>query len=64
MVYLALFGLGHVLLGPMWQGLLLLVLSAACAFALYTNIIRSGWGSEGGQSKTTTKPGVAGLATR
>ena len=49
MVYLALFGLGHVLLGPMWQGLLLLVLSAACAFALYTNIIRSGWGSEGGE---------------
>jgi solute:Na+ symporter, SSS family len=62
MVYLALFGLGHVLLGPMWQGLLLLVLAAACAFALYTNIIRSGWGGEGEQLKMTAKPGVAGAA--
>src|SRR6266513_2932305 len=62
MVYLALFGLGHVLLGPMWQGLLLLVLAAACAFALYTNIIRSGWGGEGEQLKMTAKPGVAGVA--
>ena len=62
MVYLALFGLGHVLLGPMWQGLLLLALSAACAFALYTNIIRSGWGGEGEQLKMTAKPGVAGVA--
>jgi hypothetical protein len=53
MVYLALFGLGHVLLGPMWQGLLLLVLSAACAFALYRNIIRSGWGGEGEQLTAT-----------
>jgi Na+/proline symporter len=61
MVYLALFGLGHVLLGPMWQGLLLLVLAAACAFALYTNIIRSGWGGEE-QLKMTAKPGVAGVA--
>src|SRR5256886_2529700 len=62
MVYLALFGLGHVLLGPMWQGLLLLVLAAACAFALYTNIIRSGWGGEGEQLKMAAKPGVAGIA--
>jgi solute:Na+ symporter, SSS family len=61
MVYLALFGLGHVLLGPMWQGLLLLVLAAACAFALYTNIIRSGWGG-GEQLKMPAKPGVAGVA--
>ena len=61
MVYLALFGLGHVLLGPMWQGLLLLVLAAACAFALYTNIICSGWGG-GEQLKMTAKPGVAGVA--
>src|SRR6476660_6784165 len=62
MVYLALFGLGHVLLGPMWQGLLLLVLAAACAFALYTNIIRSGWGGEGEQLKMMAKPGVTGAA--
>jgi solute:Na+ symporter, SSS family len=60
MVYLALFGLGHVLLGPMWQGLLLLILAAACAFALYTNIIRSGWGGDGEQLKMTAKPGVVG----
>ena len=63
MVYLALFGLGHVLLGPMWQGLLLLVLAAACAFALYTNILRSGWGGEGEQPKMSAKPGVASVVT-
>jgi len=45
MVYLALFGLGHVLIGPFWQGAGLLALSAICAGALYSNISRS-WGSE------------------
>src|SRR5229473_1404759 len=46
MVYLALFGLGHVLLGPMWEGLVLLMISAICAGMLYSNISRSGWGEE------------------
>jgi SSS family solute:Na+ symporter len=41
MVYLALFGLGRVLLGPMWEGMLLLAISAVCAFTLYSNISRS-----------------------
>jgi SSS family solute:Na+ symporter len=45
MVYLALFGLGHVLIGPFWQGAGLLTLSAICAGALYSNISRS-WGGE------------------
>ncbi|HUJ96579.1 MAG TPA: sodium:solute symporter family protein [Terriglobales bacterium] len=43
MVYLALFGLGHVLLGPFWEGLLLLLLSAICAGILSSNIRRSEW---------------------
>jgi SSS family solute:Na+ symporter len=45
MVYLALFGLGHVLLGPFWEGAGLLAVSAVCAGALYSNISRS-WGAE------------------
>ena len=34
MVYMALFGLGHVLLGPFWEGIALLTASAICAGAL------------------------------
>jgi solute:Na+ symporter, SSS family len=43
MVYLALFGLGRVLLGPFWLGLALLTASAICAGLLYSNISRTGW---------------------
>ena len=47
MVYLALFGLGHVLLGPFWEGIGLLTVSAICAGVLYSNISRGGWTEEG-----------------
>jgi len=47
MVYMALFGLGHVLLGPFWEGIGLLTGSAICAGALYSNISRGGWSEEG-----------------
>jgi SSS family solute:Na+ symporter len=47
MVYMALFGLGHVLLGPFWEGIGLLTASAICAGALYSNISRGGWSEEG-----------------
>jgi hypothetical protein len=43
MVYLALFGIGHILIGPLWEGLALLVGSAICAAILYNNISKSGW---------------------
>ena len=43
MVYLALFGLGRVLLGPFWLGLALLTASAICAGLLYSNLARTGW---------------------
>lgn len=46
MVYLALFGIGHVLIGPASEGLLLLGGSAACAIALYANLARQGWENE------------------
>ena len=46
MVYMALFGLGHVLLGPFWEGIALLTASAICAGALYSNIARSSWSEE------------------
>jgi Na+/proline symporter len=45
MVYLALFGLGRVLLGPMGQGIGLLFASGVCAAALYANLARQGWKS-------------------
>jgi hypothetical protein len=43
MVYLALFGSGYLLLGTSGKGILLLVLSIACAGALYANLTKSGW---------------------
>jgi SSS family solute:Na+ symporter len=46
MVYLALFGLGRVLLGPFWIGVALLTASAICAGLLYSNISRTGWSGE------------------
>jgi len=46
MVYLALFGAGHILIGPWGEGALLLGGSAICAMALYFNLARQGWGSE------------------
>ncbi|HZQ25466.1 MAG TPA: sodium:solute symporter family protein [Terriglobales bacterium] len=46
MVYLALFGLGHVLMGPLGLGIGLLLGSAVCAALLYVNISRQGWGGE------------------
>ncbi|HKD01966.1 MAG TPA: sodium:solute symporter family protein [Terriglobales bacterium] len=46
MVYLALFGGGHILIGPWGEGVLLLGGSAICAMALYFNLARQGWESE------------------
>ena len=46
MVYLALFGAGHILIGPWGEGMLLLGGSAVCAMALYFNLARQGWESE------------------
>src|SRR5437868_7616044 len=59
MVYMALFGLGHVLLGPFWEGVGLLVVSAICAGALYSNISRSSWGVEQGEVLVTSPKDVA-----
>jgi len=64
MVYLALFGLGHVLLGPLWEGFVLLLISAICAGLLYSNISRSGWKEDGAASIGAQKQGVVGAATR
>jgi SSS family solute:Na+ symporter len=46
MVYCALFGLGKVILHEAGWGAILLVLAAACAFALNINMARSGWVTE------------------
>ena len=59
MVYMALFGLGHVLLGPFWKGVVLLAVSAICAGALYSNISRSDWGAEEGELLATSPKDVA-----
>ena len=47
MVYLALFGSGYLLLGTSLKGVVLLVLAALCAGALYSNLARSGWETAG-----------------
>ncbi|MBV9572442.1 MAG: Na+:solute symporter [Acidobacteriales bacterium] len=46
MVYLALFGIGQILLGPVWKGLLLMIVSAAAAASLYWNISHTDWKAE------------------
>jgi len=43
MIYLALFGSGYLLMGTTGKGLLLVVLSLACAGGLYANLAKSGW---------------------
>jgi SSS family solute:Na+ symporter len=63
MVYFALFGLGCVLLGPMWKGGVLLFAAGICAGVLYSNISRTGWSEEGAERIVLSKPGTVG-ATR
>jgi solute:Na+ symporter, SSS family len=46
MVYLALFGVGRILLGPLSTGVILLLGSAVCAGLLYRNLSRQGWQTE------------------
>jgi hypothetical protein len=46
MVYLALFGTGHLLIGPVGEGIILWIGAAVCAIALYANLARQGWSSE------------------
>ncbi|HKS76959.1 MAG TPA: sodium:solute symporter family protein [Terriglobales bacterium] len=43
MVYLALFGVGHLLLGPLGEGVVLLFASGVVAALLYANLSRQGW---------------------
>jgi hypothetical protein len=43
MVYCALFGMGHILLGPTFEGMVLLGLAGLCAGMLFSNLNRSGW---------------------
>jgi Na+/proline symporter len=56
MVYLALFGSGRVLLQRTGSGIILLVLAAACALALYANLSRTGWEPVGENASSTEKP--------
>ncbi|MGH9374956.1 MAG: sodium:solute symporter family transporter, partial [Terriglobia bacterium] len=43
MVYLAMFGIGRLILGPHWVGWVYLFLSAACGYAIYWDFSRRGW---------------------
>jgi len=43
MVYLTLFGVGLLLLGPVEKGILLLLAAGACAVGLHSNLSRQGW---------------------
>lgn len=43
MVYMALFGIGKLLLGPVWLGITFLLVSAASGYAIYWDFSRRGW---------------------
>lgn len=49
MVYMALFGIGKLLLGPALLGLLFLTISAVCGYAIYWDFSRRGWERLSGQ---------------
>jgi SSS family solute:Na+ symporter len=45
LVYCALFGIGRLILGPVWLGLVLLAIAALCTFFLFWDLNRRGWES-------------------
>ena len=45
MVYMALFGIGHLLLGSTSLGIVFLVVSAASGYAIYWDFSKRGWES-------------------
>ena len=58
MVYLALFGLGKLILNQPVLGIALLAGSAVCAFALYKEQSRRGWGAETEQAAERAREAV------
>jgi hypothetical protein len=50
MVYMALFGIGKILLGSSPVGVAFLAISAACAYAIYWDFSRRGWETLSGKS--------------
>jgi Na+/proline symporter len=59
MVYAALFGVGKLLLGAPVAGIVLLIIAALCAWALYTDLSRRGWAMEGPEHTPSPKPEIA-----
>jgi SSS family solute:Na+ symporter len=49
MVYMAMFGLGKLILGPAWEGWIFLVIAAFSAFAIYWDFSKRGWGALSGK---------------
>jgi hypothetical protein len=43
MVYMALFGIGHLLLGSTSLGIVFLVVAVFCAYAIYWDFSKRGW---------------------
>jgi Na+/proline symporter len=57
MVYCALFGVGKLILGEPLLGVVLLIISAACAWGLYADLSRRHWG--GHESEPSERPEIA-----
>src|SRR5437868_6336471 len=57
MVYCALFGVGKLILGAPALGIVLLIVSSACAWALYVDLSRRQWG--GPEGEASKRPEVA-----
>jgi hypothetical protein len=43
MIYCSLFGIGRLILGPVWQGFVLLAIAALCLYLLFWDLNRRGW---------------------
>jgi hypothetical protein len=56
MVYLALFGLGKLILNQPGLGITLLIASVVCATLLYFEQSRRGWGAEQDQRPAGSQP--------
>jgi Na+/proline symporter len=59
MVYLALFGLGRLFLGPVWKGIAMLIASGVAAAILYANLSRQGWTLEQPTELASARQGSA-----
>jgi len=55
MVYMALFGIGKLLLGPAYLGVIFLLVSAAAGYTIYWDLSRRGWQTLSGEEQSRSE---------